>query len=54
MGRKSPQQFIKRQKEMARAQKAKDKMAKRQSQKNDDSVEPDLSETADQPIIEEP
>jgi len=35
MGRKSPQTFIKRQKEMERAKKAREKMAKRQQKKED-------------------
>ncbi|OPY12180.1 MAG: hypothetical protein A4E66_01203 [Syntrophus sp. PtaB.Bin001] len=38
MAKKSPQQFIKRQKEMERARKAKEKMAKRQQGKKEDEV----------------
>jgi len=39
MARKNPQQFIKRQKEMERAQKAREKMAKRHRDKKDDELQ---------------
>lgn len=54
MARKSPQQFIKRQKEMERAQKAREKMAKRQEKKEGLVTKNDLSENSDQPITGEP
>ncbi|OPY85479.1 MAG: hypothetical protein A4E72_01946 [Syntrophus sp. PtaU1.Bin208] len=38
MARKNPAQFVKRQKEMARAQKARDKMAKRHREKEGDGI----------------
>jgi len=51
MGRKSPQQFVKRQKEMERAQKAREKMAKRhQGNKNSEETEADPVSSADEPI----
>ncbi|SEM43773.1 hypothetical protein SAMN04489760_11575 [Syntrophus gentianae] len=38
MARKNPAQFVKRQKEMERAQKARDKMAKRHHDKEGDGI----------------
>ncbi|OPY16167.1 hypothetical protein [Syntrophus aciditrophicus] len=53
MSRKSPQQFVKRQKEMERARKAREKMAKRQEKKECLVTEKDLSENSDQLISNE-
>ena len=51
MAKKSPQQFIKRQKEMERAQKAKEKMAKRHHEKkNSGETDDELIGHADDPI----
>ncbi len=50
MARKSPQQFIKRQKEMERAQKAREKMAKRQQgNKNNEEREAEPGGATDEP-----
>jgi hypothetical protein len=53
MGRKSPQQFVKRQKEMERAKKAREKMAKRQEKKEGVVAENDSSVISDEPITNE-
>jgi hypothetical protein len=53
MARKSPQQFVKRQKEMERAKKAREKMAKRQEKKDDVATETDASGIPAEPIAEE-
>jgi hypothetical protein len=54
MAKKSPQQFAKRQKEMERARKAQEKMAKRQGKKDNGSSETtEDSGTADEPITQE-
>ncbi|MCK9275532.1 MAG: hypothetical protein M0P57_10645 [Syntrophales bacterium] len=50
MARKSPQQFIKRQKEMERARKAKEKMAKRQGKKSNKEMESDPTGTGDKTV----
>jgi len=43
MARKNPQQFIKRQKEMERAQKAREKMAKRHREKKEEELQEDTA-----------
>jgi hypothetical protein len=48
MARQSQNKFIKRQKELERMRKAKEKMARRQA-KRDNSMESEESHTADQP-----
>jgi len=53
MGRKSPQQFIKRQKEMERAKKAREKMAKRQEKKEGVVTENESSGIPEEPSAEE-
>jgi len=53
MGRKSPQQFVKRQKEMERAKKAREKMAKRQEKKEGVVTENDSSGISDEPVANE-
>jgi len=53
MGRKSPQQFVKRQKEMERAKKAREKMAKRQEKKEGVVAEDDSSVISDEPVANE-
>lgn len=52
MGRKSPQTFIKRQKEMERAKKAREKMAKRH-EKKEGMVAVELSGIPGEPITNE-
>ncbi|HEX2959702.1 MAG TPA: hypothetical protein VHO70_22895 [Chitinispirillaceae bacterium] len=54
MGKKSPQQFIKRQKEMERAQKARNKMAKRQAKKDGGEPENELPVTAEDNQLDPP
>jgi len=53
MARKSHQQFMKKQKEMERARKAKEKMAKRQGKKESAADENDFTKHSDQPIVNE-
>lgn len=53
MARKSPQQFAKRQKEMERAKKAREKMAKRQEKKEGVATETDPLGIPEEPIAEE-
>ncbi|MBN1546898.1 MAG: hypothetical protein JW902_09580 [Syntrophaceae bacterium] len=53
MARKNRQQFIKQQKEMERARKAKEKMAKRQGKNESVANESDFPESSDQPTVSE-